>query len=142
MSVTNPSRTKTQTPTNTLTQTPTTTLAPGLTRGGTTNVPQQRTAGLPQLIQEQPLPTTNTDQYNQYMAALNAAMQQQQTYGTQVLGLQNQLNALQSQDKVSPYLQQMMSLYRQDPTAAIHQQMMEMQRYNAPQNMAYYMWGY
>lgn len=97
---------------------------------------------LPQLIKEQPLPVTNTDQYQQTQAMYAQALAQLQASQQAQMAMQLQLNRMAANDPTARQRQQLMGLYQGDPFADLRAQ--QMQQNQVPQRFstAFYGQGY
>ena len=96
-------------------------------RGGTqtTPPPQPVTPPLTNLIKQQPLPTANTDQYQQTQTMYAAALAQLQASQQAQMAMQAQLNRMTATDPTAALRQRMMGMYQGDPFAAQRAAMMQ-----------------
>lgn len=68
------------------------------------------------LIGQQPLPVDQSAQYQQMLAQMQAQMDAMRGYGSQVAGLQAQLNRGYAADPTGRYINQLMQMYAQGPS--------------------------
>jgi hypothetical protein len=143
-----PQRVKTPTPPTAPVAPVTPSYAPAINNGVSRNGAMQNppkpptTPPLPQLIQQQPLPDPLLAQYNQTLAAYQAAMQQLQGYGPAMNAMQNQITSLTQQSGNNPMQRLLMAQYKGDPYADLRGQMAQMNAMPNRLNAAYYVGDY